>query len=115
MKMKKLLIPLFLCCAVALQAQPEVRPGNETPEFTDHFYTHTRDLIRVPDIPGYTTLKCDFHIHSAYSDGSVWPDVRANSITRIRIPDAQRTTPVLNCLITADETLEAQLPEARIQ
>lgn len=55
MKMKKLLIPLFLCCAVALQAQPEVRPGNETPEFTDHFYTHTRDLIRVPDIPGYTT------------------------------------------------------------
>lgn len=38
-----------------------------------------------------------------------------NSITRIRIPDAQRTTPVLNCLITADETLEAQLPEARIQ
>ena len=78
MKMKKLLIPLFLCCAVALQAQPEVRPGNETPEFTDHFYTHTRDLIRVPDIPGYTTLKCDFHIHSAYSDGSVWPDVRVN-------------------------------------
>ena len=41
--------------------------------------------------------------------------LRANSITRIRIPDAQRTTPVLNCLITADETLEAQLPEARIQ
>ena len=40
--------------------------------------------------------------------------LRANSITRIRIPDAQRTTPVLNCLITADETLEAQLPEARI-
>ena len=40
--------------------------------------------------------------------------LRANSITRIRIPDAQRTTPVLNCLITADKTLEAQLPEARI-
>ena len=32
MKMKKLLIPLFLCCAVTLQAQPEVRPGNETPK-----------------------------------------------------------------------------------
>lgn len=90
--------PLFLCCAVALQAQPEVRPGNETPEFTDHFYTHTRDLIRVPDIPGYTTLKCDFHIHSAYSDGSVWPDVRSTKrgtkdSTPSRSPNISNTVP----------------------
>ena len=32
--------------------------------------------ITFPDIPGYQTLKCDFHIHTVFSDGSVWPDIR---------------------------------------
>jgi len=32
--------------------------------------------IKFPDIPGYKTVKCDFHIHSVFSDGSVWPDIR---------------------------------------
>jgi len=32
--------------------------------------------IEFPDIPGYRTLKCDFHIHTVFSDGSVWPDIR---------------------------------------
>lgn len=35
-----------------------------------------RKEIRIPDIPGYKTLKCDFHIHTVFSDGSVWPDLR---------------------------------------
>ncbi len=35
-----------------------------------------RKEIRIPDIPGYVTLKCDFHIHTVFSDGSVWPTVR---------------------------------------
>ncbi len=30
----------------------------------------------ILDIPGYHTLKCDFHIHTVFSDGKVWPDVR---------------------------------------
>jgi hypothetical protein len=32
--------------------------------------------VAIPDIPGYRTLKCDFHIHSVFSDGLVWPTVR---------------------------------------
>lgn len=32
--------------------------------------------VEIPDIPGYRTLKCDFHIHTIYSDGNVTPDVR---------------------------------------
>ena len=32
--------------------------------------------LKFPDIPGYKTLKCDFHQHTAFSDGSVWPDIR---------------------------------------
>jgi len=36
----------------------------------------TRKIIYIPDIPGYTTLKCDFHLHTVFSDGTVWPSVR---------------------------------------
>lgn len=39
---------------------------------------HFRKEILIPDIPGYITLKCDFHIHTVYSDGVVWPTVRVN-------------------------------------
>ena len=36
----------------------------------------TRNEINIPDIPGYVTLKCDFHMHTVFSDGTVWPSVR---------------------------------------
>jgi len=36
----------------------------------------TRKEINIPNIPGYQTLKCDFQIHSIFSDGEVWPTVR---------------------------------------
>ncbi len=29
-----------------------------------------------PDIPGYKTISTDLHQHTAFSDGSVWPDIR---------------------------------------
>jgi len=38
--------------------------------------TNTRTEIKIPDIPGYKTLKCDFHMHTVFSDGEVWPTVR---------------------------------------
>ena len=37
-----------------------------------------RHEITIPDIPGYKTLKCDFHIHTVFSDGVVWPTVRVD-------------------------------------
>ena len=77
--MKKILFFLVLLTSIgSLAAQPKPTPTNDTPEFIDHFYTNVRDYIRIPDIPGYLTLKCDLHIHSAYSDGSVWPSVRVD-------------------------------------
>ena len=36
----------------------------------------TRKIIYIPDISGYITLKCDFHTHTVFSDGTVWPSVR---------------------------------------
>ena len=32
--------------------------------------------IEFPDIKSYKTLVCDLHMHSVFSDGSVWPDIR---------------------------------------
>ena len=37
-----------------------------------------RTEIKIPDIPGYITMKCDFHMHTVCSDGRVWPTLRAN-------------------------------------
>ena len=38
--------------------------------------------IEFPDIPGFVTLKCDFHMHTVLSDGSVWPDIRVQEALR---------------------------------
>ncbi len=35
-----------------------------------------RKKISIPDINGYKVLKCDFHTHSVFSDGDVWPNMR---------------------------------------
>jgi len=41
----------------------------------DHAHSHGR-AMEFPDIPSYQTLKCDFHIHTVFSDGNVWPTIR---------------------------------------
>lgn len=41
----------------------------------DHSHAGARSL-KFPDIPGYATMKCDLHMHTVFSDGSVWPDIR---------------------------------------
>jgi hypothetical protein len=35
-----------------------------------------RDPLPVPNVGGYRTLKCDFHMHTVFSDGQVWPPAR---------------------------------------
>lgn len=44
--------------------------------------TRARTEVNLPDVPGYLTLKCDFHIHTVFSDGLVWPSVRAEEAWR---------------------------------
>ena len=38
----------------------------------------TPNKIVVPDIPGYQTLKGDFHIHTVFTDATVWPVTRVH-------------------------------------
>ena len=35
-----------------------------------------RKIIQIPDVGPYQVLKCDFHMHTVFSDGHVWPTVR---------------------------------------
>lgn len=41
-----------------------------------------RRVIHFPDPPGYEILVCDFHMHTVFSDGSVWPTVRVDEAWR---------------------------------
>ncbi len=43
---------------------------------------HHDQAIQFPDIPGYLTLTTDFHIHTVFSDGSVWPNIRVSEALR---------------------------------
>ena len=45
---------------------------------TENDYHRNRDrkTLHIPDIQGYQTLKGDFHTHTVFSDGSVWPEIR---------------------------------------
>ena len=38
--------------------------------------------FEIPNIPGFYTLKCDFHMHTVFSDGHVWPTLRVNEAIR---------------------------------
>ena len=56
--MKKLLIFSLLIIAAGFSLNGQHRINN------------------LPNLPGYVTLKCDFHMHTIFSDGNVWPTYR---------------------------------------
>jgi len=51
--------------------------------FSNMAISQDRDRkITFPDVPGYKSLKCDLHIHTVFSDGSVWPDIRVEEAVK---------------------------------
>ncbi|MHC4325923.1 MAG: PHP domain-containing protein, partial [Planctomycetota bacterium] len=50
--------------------------------FAAFAFGQSRREINFPDIKGYKTLKCDLHMHTVFSDGSVWPPVRVDEAWR---------------------------------
>ena len=78
--MKKLLISVLLLIAISFS------------KFSQ------RKTINLPDLPGFVTLKCDFHMHTVFSDGNVWPLVRVaeayvDGLDAIAITDHIEYTP----------------------
>lgn len=76
--MKKL---LFIAVAAMLfsQSYAEKRPENSDDRVLVPCYNELlRNLILIPDIDGYKTLKCDFHMHTMFADAQVSPEGRVN-------------------------------------
>ncbi|SIT94004.1 Sb-PDE family phosphodiesterase [Pontibacter indicus] len=59
------LTPLLLACLLGLGTELSAQSGSKKDE-----------KVKLPDIPGYQTLKGDFHMHTVFSDGHVWPSFR---------------------------------------
>ena len=47
-----------------------------------HGQARVRQALPVPDLPGFRTLKADFHLHTVFSDGNVWPTVHVQEAWR---------------------------------
>ena len=41
-----------------------------------------RKIVNLPDLQGFLTLKCDFHMHTVFTDGNVWPTYRLAEAVR---------------------------------
>ena len=50
--------------------------------FVENCLAAARREVKIPDIAGYRTLKCDFHTHTVFSDGRVWPTVQVEEAWR---------------------------------
>ncbi len=78
-----------------------------------------RREIHVPDILGYKTLKCDFHMHTIFSDGYVWPTVRVDEawqegLDAIAITDHIEYRPHKQDLVAdLNRSYEIALPQAK--
>lgn len=73
--MKNMLTCLLLLGTVIAQAQ--IR-NDELQELTHLNQSNVRTEISIPGFGQYHTLKCDFHTHTVFSDGYVWPTMRVS-------------------------------------
>jgi len=72
MKINSLLLLLMLFGTICL-----AQDINNTP-FPGMVKPSARKEIKLPQILGYQLLKCDFHMHTIFSDGIVWPEFRVD-------------------------------------
>jgi len=70
----KLRLFLLLFCCSSLLAYAQV--DNGVFRMNELRNPKKRQVIQIPDVNGFQTLKCDLHTHTVFSDGHVWPNVR---------------------------------------
>lgn len=73
MIMKRILAAAMMILPLTMSAQISNDDVHKYDHVNQSLY---RNEISIPGFDGYMTLKCDFHIHTVFSDGCVWPDVR---------------------------------------
>ena len=74
--MKKSYITLIVLLTSTFQVLAQLQ-GLDVVKVPDAERPYTEERVYIPDVPGYKTLKCDFHTHTIFSDGSIMPENRA--------------------------------------
>ncbi len=74
--MKKLSILLALIGLLNFDAKAQMPSDNGIMRLDEFRYPKKREIINIPNVNGLTVLKCDFHMHTVFTDGHVWPNVR---------------------------------------
>lgn len=49
---------------------------NPNKVYFPQYSSEAREYLTFPKVLGYEVLACDFHTHTVFSDGQVWPDLR---------------------------------------
>lgn len=74
--MKKLSILFAVLSLLTLESKAQTLADNGVMRLDEFRYPKKREIINIPNVNGLTVLKCDFHMHTVFTDGHVWPNVR---------------------------------------
>lgn len=74
--MKKLTILFAVLGIFNLESKAQSSSDNGIMRLDEFRYPKKREIINIPTVNGLTVLKCDFHMHTVFTDGHVWPNVR---------------------------------------
>jgi hypothetical protein len=105
---------LFLIIFLLLVAQAQAQVNNGVFRMDELRSPQKRTIISIPDVNGYIVLKCDFHMHTVFSDGSVWPVIRLQEaweegLDAISITDHIEYNPHKNEVNTTDNNQPYEL------
>lgn len=73
--MKKLYTSIAFLLSFTLQVSAQLQ-GLDVVKVPEAMQPYSGEYISIPDVDGYKTLKCDFHVHTIFSDGDVRPEIR---------------------------------------
>lgn len=90
MKKAFLLLAVFVSLSFASSAQTkEVNARNIQPESpvvfpkqSNYLVNESRTPMYLPEVEGYVLLKADLHMHTIFSDGTIWPRTRVEEAFR---------------------------------
>ena len=79
-----------------------------------------RNILTLPSVEGYQLLKCDFHIHTVFSDGMVWPTTRveeafAEGLDAIALTEHIEHRPKLDEFVSRDHNRSYELAKKSVE
>src|SRR5690606_31379961 len=80
--MKKLSIIFAVLSLLNIEGNAQTASDNGIMRLDEFRYRKKREIISIPNVNGLTVLKCDFHMHTVFTDGHVWPNVRIQEAWR---------------------------------